>query len=56
MVLYVLIGILLNLMYDLLITTLGEESEKLRFSFRERLVAIVLWTLALYQFIKGANK
>ena len=52
MFLYILIGIFLNMAYDLFIDLL-DDKEELRFNFFERMVVIILWPLALYQFIKG---
>jgi hypothetical protein len=48
---YVLAGILVNLLYDLLISYMGSDSEHLRLSIGERFAFGLLWPLSLTLFI-----
>ena len=51
---YVLVGVALNFMYDLLINKLGDEST--RFTVAERITATILWPILLIMFIIGIIK
>jgi hypothetical protein len=49
---YILIGTIFNIVFDYLVNQLGEENEDLRLTNSERIVAIIVWPLVFYQFLK----
>jgi hypothetical protein len=56
---YIICGVLFNLFYDLIISSLhaiNEDSEKLRFNMRERLFMVLVWPIATIFFIVGLLK
>lgn len=48
---YLFIGVIFNLLFDLLVNWLGEEHEDSRFTMAEWLVATLTWPIALTRFI-----
>lgn len=52
MIVYLLIGLLFNLWYDLLINTMDEEHQEIRFTMLERLIVLLIWPYALFNLIK----
>ena len=48
---YLFFGVLINALYDLLISHMGEEHEDLRFNMLERIVFGILWPLGATMFI-----
>jgi hypothetical protein len=48
---YFILGVITNLLYDLMISYMGPDSEGLRLSFAEKCVFGLLWPLSLILFI-----
>ena len=49
---YFIIGLVVNLMYDLLVNTMDEEHQELRFTMAERLIIMFIWPYALFNLIR----
>jgi hypothetical protein len=50
---YIALGVLVNFMYDLIVSKLGEEHEKNRFTMIERVTVTIIWPIIVFNFIKG---
>jgi len=50
---YLLCGVIFNLLFDMLINTLGEEMEENRFTMLERIVVTLTWPIHFFKFIIG---
>jgi Na+/H+-dicarboxylate symporter len=49
---YLIIGLFVNLAYDLLVNTFDDEQQELRFTMFERLVIMFIWPYVLFNLIR----